>query len=91
MEQLVYVLVEISSGEVPIEIDTLNVFCNKEDAVKQLNKSFKCLTSNLKKYGTIDDEETYIDDDEYNVVFYDDNGTTHYYGEVREIKAKSQK
>ncbi len=78
MKQKLYVLVEMSSGEVPTELDNLQVFTNRDDAVKQMKKSYKALTRNLKKYGCIEDCD--INDEEYSVEYYDDNCRTTYYG-----------
>ena len=87
MKQKFYVLVEMSSGEAPTELDNLEVFTNRDDAVKQMEKSYKKLLRNLKKYGYIEDCD--IDDEEYSVEYSDDDcQTTYYGGYVREVEAK---
>lgn len=84
MKKIVYLLVKISSGDVPAELDDVLVFCRKEDAVKKLRKSYKDLVKDLKQYGTL--EETDANDEEYTVTFCDEDSTTTYHGEIREIE-----
>lgn len=84
MKKIAYLLVEMSSGDVPAELDNALVFCRKEDAVKKLRKSYKDLIKDLKQCGSI--EEADADDEEYTVTFCDEDSTTTYHGEIREIE-----
>ena len=47
----VYILTEISSGEVPIELDDIQrVFADKDKAIKALNESYVKLFNDLHDY-----------------------------------------
>jgi len=82
MKQTVYVLTELSSGDVRLEIDNLEVFTNREDAESKLKASYKDLIKSLKGYGEITEKD--IDNDHYSILFEDYDGDTLYEGTILE-------
>lgn len=87
MKEKVYVLTEASSGEVILEFDNVEVFSNKDSAAKRLKDIHAQLVKDLGRLG--DTVETrIIDDEEYVVHFYGNNGLTVYSGVIREVEVQ---
>ena len=77
----VYILVEVSKGEVPLEIDTVKTFKTENEAIEALQKAYKEKLSWAKKCDDLDSaehEELY-----YEIVFDDEYGTR-YLGQIEE-------
>lgn len=77
----VYILTEISSGEVPVELDNQRVFADKDKAIKALNESYVKLFNDLRDYN-IDAYQKMFDF--YSISVEDDEGMTYYEGYVLE-------
>ena len=77
----VYILTEISSGEVPIELDKQRVFIDKDKAIKALNESYVKLFNDLRNYN-IDAYQKMFDF--YSISVETDEGMIHYEGYVFE-------
>lgn len=77
----VYILTEISSGEVNIELDKQRVFIDKDKAIKALNESYVKLFNDLRNYN-IDAYQKMFDF--YSISVETDEGMIHYEGYVFE-------
>ena len=77
----VYILTEISSGEVNIELDNQRVFIDKDKAIKALNESYVKLFNDLRNYN-IDAYQKMFDF--YSISVETDEGMIHYEGYVFE-------
>ena len=77
----VYILTEISSGKVNIELDKQRVFIDKDKAIKALNESYVKLFNDLRNYN-IDAYQKMFDF--YSISVETDEGMIHYEGYVFE-------
>ena len=83
----VYVMTEISSGEVRLSLDTTKVFNTRENAIMALKMSYDQLLENISDYGEITQNE--YDITYYSVIlFEEDDGDTIYEGYIREIEVE---
>ena len=82
----VYVVVAISSGEVPAGFDQLQVFGHKQDALKALKKDHDQLIEEIEDYGEITEDD--YGEEYYTVVLEEEDCTTTYEGRVflKEVK-----
>lgn len=75
----VYILVEVSNGEIPLEIDRVKIFKTKDEAIEALEKSYKeklNWAKNCEDLVSAKQKELY-----YEIEFYDDCGTR-YIGQI---------
>ena len=78
----VYILTEISSGEVPIELDDIQrVFADKDKAIKALNESYVKLFNDLHDYNIDAYQKAF---DFYSISVETDKGLSYYRGYVFE-------
>lgn len=82
----VYVLTEISSGEVRLEFDDQLVFLKLADAQKELAKRFREKLKELKPYGEITQQE--LDVNEYSIILEEDYEDSIYEGYIKELEVK---
>jgi len=80
----VYVLTEISSGEVRIELDRQTIFKNLREAVDTLEKDYKRILKEIKGYGEI--TQSAFDLNYYSIILEADCEDTIYEGYVRELE-----
>lgn len=82
----VYVFTAISTGEVVNELDRQEIFFDEEKAKKAMLKEIKEIHKD-NSYCELVDEDVY--DDEYNIVYEDEDGeTTIYNGYIVEQEVK---
>jgi hypothetical protein len=83
----VYVLTEASSCEVLLDFENVEVFSDKDSAIKRLKDIHAQLVKDLGRLG--DPVETrFIDDEEYVVHFYNANRLVVYSGIIREVEVQ---
>ena len=80
----VYIFTAISTGEVVNELDRQEIFLDEEKAKKAMLREIKEIHKDNHGCELINEE---VYDDEYNIVYEDDNGeTTIYNGYIKECK-----
>lgn len=82
----VYVMTEISSGEVRLSLDTSKVFNTRENAITALKTSYNQLLENISDYGEITQNE--YDITHYSVILEEDDGDTIYEGYIHELEVE---
>ena len=82
----VYVVIAISSGEVPAGFDQLQVFGHKQDALQALKEDHNQLLEEIEGYGKITEDD--YGEEYYTVVLEEDDCTTTYEGRIflKEVK-----
>ena len=82
----VYIFTAVSTGEVVNELDRQEIFLDEERAKKAMLREIKEIHKDNHGCELINEE---VYDDEYNIVYEDDNGeTTIYNGYIKECKVE---